>query len=119
MEIDTIHSRGFFSIVKQQSYGTVVLSVMRDCYWKLMIDEHNIFPADNTLLPFIGETAVLAFKDTALRLNTADKVIQLLSKIDRHTNLCIGNPDNKFDTVRRRRKGIFKSRNGTVIGCTF
>ncbi len=85
-------------ISKSFSYGRLCISVDSNCHWIISINQYQIdLPNDS----FCKITSVTTF-------------IQLLTAIEK-SHLCIGNPDDKFYSVRDIRKGKFLDQSGESV----
>ena len=79
---------------------TLTVTIAPDCSWSVTVGDH-----------LIELKVILAFNQE--RVDNVNSLLKLLENIDK-SDLCVGNPDVKFDKMRERREGKFFNQLGKL-----
>lgn len=79
-----------------------MLTISNDLSWVLCIGQKEIKRSECQMLQDVGHL-----------LSSVEEVISLLVAID-NSKICVGNPDEKFNLLNDRHKGIFRGQSGKL-----
>ncbi len=97
LEIDGPCGNGMIS--RNFSFGSVKIIISQSFCWSLSINDTKVH---------LPEHSPVVIHEV---LDTCEKVVELLRQAEQ-CNLCVGNPDDKFVNVSKKRKGKFVNHQG-------
>lgn len=83
--------------------AALAIKVQENLQWQILVQDI-----------ILSQQCCKLFNDYSARLDNIDVVVKVVTSLEKST-FCIGNGDEKFNTVRLQCNGIFKSKSGTFV----